>query len=324
MPRQIWLFLSLAVAVTLVVGVACGGDDDGSSNEEPTPQARVGAAEMSADTTLHHWQALMALKDGDIDDTRDHVQHVLDAVANDATHAEGMRGVLAVLDADNLEEAEHGIETMLAGRADPGLTREMLHLQMALSALERSDQDYATHHMDHFLALSAGDNADEAENVRAIMAEGRSDEAMTRLESMIESMAGAMPGTDMDGDPGGEPQLEVDREVTMVMTEFAFDPTEIRATVGERVRLVAVNRGAVLHDITTEAFAGDVETTSGAAEHVSTGGADHGAADSFHVALNTGETVELVFEATEAGEYELFCSVPGHRQLGMTARLIVE
>jgi uncharacterized cupredoxin-like copper-binding protein len=44
----------------------------------------------------------------------------------------------------------------------------------------------------------------------------------------------------------------------------------------------------------------------------------------FHTAAESGETSELLFVATEAGEFKLFCTVPGHEQLGMTAVLIVD
>ena len=36
------------------------------------------------------------------------------------------------------------------------------------------------------------------------------------------------------------------------------------------------------------------------------------------------ERAVKVFVAEESGELELFCSVPGHRELGMTVRLIIE
>ena len=43
-----------------------------------------------------------------------------------------------------------------------------------------------------------------------------------------------------------------------------------------------------------------------------------------HVAAEGDEHGELVFEATEAGEYEFYCSVPGHREAGMVGMIIIE
>ena len=112
------------------------------------------------------------------------------------------------------------------------------------------------------------------------------------------------------------------RTIRVVMNEFSYDPDEIRVKVGERVRLILVNEGAVLHDITTEDFQGTAESTGDTAHgHDDNGRAD---ANDFHAALESGGTSELEFVADEAGTFELFCSVPGHRQAGMTATLIVE
>ena len=58
--------------------------------------------------------------------------------------------------------------------------------------------------------------------------------------------------------------------------------------------------------------------------HDSTASGDHMDAGTFHAAATAGGTAELVFEADEAGEYTLFCTVPGHRELGMTATLVIE
>ncbi len=113
-----------------------------------------------------------------------------------------------------------------------------------------------------------------------------------------------------------------DREVTIVVTEFRYEPSRIGAKVGERVRIVVQNRGTVLHDLTTEHFNGDVKPAGGV-EHGSSTGADH-ASNIFHVAVDSGQTRELVFQAHAPGEYTLFCTVLGHRDAGMTARLIVE
>ncbi len=40
--------------------------------------------------------------------------------------------------------------------------------------------------------------------------------------------------------------------------------------------------------------------------------------------LNTGETETVEFIANKSGTFEYYCSVPGHRQLGMKGNLIVE
>lgn len=110
------------------------------------------------------------------------------------------------------------------------------------------------------------------------------------------------------------------RVITVRAGEFAFEPREIHVTVGETVRLILVNEGTVLHDITAFEFVGHA-TAAGSTEHAHSAEA-MGA--EFHTAAETGATSELVFTPTEAGEFQLVCTVPGHEQLGMTAVLVVD
>lgn len=320
----------LVFAVTLSLAwlaASCGNGDEPAEpgTQTATAVASTGAVgsnsvEMSASIVLHHWEAITAIKAGNLDDARHHIQHILDAVAADETHAGAMRDALAALQANNLDEAEHGIQGMLAGRAEPGLTPEVMHLQMAMAALTAEDEDEARHHIDHFMGLGV-DMAD-AQRFMALLDEGQRDQAIEHLEVMLAAHGGEMPHGDAPADH--ETKLEADREVTVVMTEFAFEPNVIRAKVGERVRLVAINRGAVLHDITAEEFHGTVETVGEMEMHESTSGGGHADTGTFHAAAAGGETAELVFAPDEPAEYTLFCTVPGHRELGMTATLIVE
>jgi nitrite reductase (NO-forming) len=111
--------------------------------------------------------------------------------------------------------------------------------------------------------------------------------------------------------------VHVDRTINVVMTEFAYEPAEIVVALGETVRLVLTNEGGVLHDITSDGFHGVLHTAEGT-DH------DHAQPDGgFHAAAEVGLQAELIFTAEEVGEFDLFCSVPGHRDLGMTAVLLV-
>ena len=89
------------------------------------------------------------------------------------------------------------------------------------------------------------------------------------------------------------------REIKVSASEFAFDPTQIKAKVGEKIKLTLTNAD---------------------------GG--HGIAiPAFNVSLKPakGETGSTVFIADKAGTYPFFCNVfcgSGHRQ--MRGELIVE
>lgn len=76
---------------------------------------------------------------------------------------------------------------------------------------------------------------------------------------------------------------------------------ELRVKVGDVVEIVLVNGDGMPHDFTIEELG----------------------VHSDQVASVT-ESVRVVFTVTEAGEFEYFCSIPGHRQGGMFGKLIVE
>ena len=121
-------------------------------------------------------------------------------------------------------------------------------------------------------------------------------------------------------DPVGE-----ERVIDMLTEDFRFVPDTITVKVGETIRLKLENHDPVLHDYTTD------EAEFIILEAV---GASHGDHDvdaeeqvslqPLHIAAEADEHGELVFEATEAGEYEFYCSVPGHREAGMVGTVIIE
>lgn len=101
-------------------------------------------------------------------------------------------------------------------------------------------------------------------------------------------------------EPGGMGGMQV---VNVVAKEFAFEPAEIRVRPG-MVRFVVKNEGTVEHDF----------EIMGVAEH----GAEHE-----QMLFRAGETHTLEVELAP-GRYEAVCNVPGHKEAGMTATIIVE
>jgi len=86
--------------------------------------------------------------------------------------------------------------------------------------------------------------------------------------------------------------------IDMTGNDFSFDPSEINVKVGEKVRVV-LNAVDMPHDFVVDEL--DVKTKT----------------------AQPGETVEVEFTATEAGEYEYYCSVGEHRANGMVGTLTV-
>lgn len=86
---------------------------------------------------------------------------------------------------------------------------------------------------------------------------------------------------------------------TIEGNNYAFDLEEIKVKKGDTVRLNLTSTGG-LHDIVI---------------------------DEYRVAskkLNDGETDTVEFVADIAGEFEYYCSVGNHRQMGMAGKLTVE
>ena len=147
----------------------------GGSHSEPTALA------LDEAVAMHHWMALTAMTADDVVQAMHHVGHAIELL-EDQEHRQGMEAVLVSLETGALHDAEHEIEVMLAGIAEPELSMGELHLQLTLSAILVHDAPDATHHLQHFAAdvderereiaqkvLEHIDAGDEAEAERAII-----------------------------------------------------------------------------------------------------------------------------------------------------------
>lgn len=97
-----------------------------------------------------------------------------------------------------------------------------------------------------------------------------------------------------NGDAGGS------GGVTVVATEFAFDPSSFSLPADTDVELTLENAGVVEHDLVVEELGDQELVYADAGESVT-------------------ETVNL-----PAGSYTIYCSIPGHREAGMEGSLTVE
>jgi plastocyanin len=106
----------------------------------------------------------------------------------------------------------------------------------------------------------------------------------------------ATPAATDDADPGSTSS----GGVTIVATEFAFDPEDFSLPADEDVELTLENAGVVEHDIVVEELD-----------------------DRELVYANAGETVTETVNLS-AGTYTFYCSIPGHRASGMEGTLTVD
>ncbi len=108
--------------------------------------------------------------------------------------------------------------------------------------------------------------------------------------------------------------------ITIGMTEFAFEPAEISASVGQPVKLALVNKGTLLHDFSSMDAKVEVMSMQEGAAH-DTG--DMESQMTMHMAVDASTTETLEFTPTDTGTYEFYCSVEGHKAAGMVGKLIV-
>jgi plastocyanin len=87
-------------------------------------------------------------------------------------------------------------------------------------------------------------------------------------------------------------------EVTVEMTEMAFDPSTLEVTAGEPFNLTVSNVGQAFHDLTIDEL-------------------------DLRIGVDSGQTTTAGLEVAEPGEYEYYCSVSGHASAGMRGTLTV-
>jgi uncharacterized cupredoxin-like copper-binding protein len=140
---------------------------------------------------------------------------------------------------------------------------------------------------------------------------------MFRLTSRLLALALVLTFT-LAACGGAAPDSTTPRTVMLTLNEFQFQPAEITVNVGQPVKLVLKNNGTVLHDfVSTDAMVEVME------EH----GAMHdmgGMPTAMHAAIEAGQQGTLEFKATQAGTYTFYCTIAGHKEAGMTGKLIVK
>ena len=113
-------------------------------------------------------------------------------------------------------------------------------------------------------------------------------------------------------------------KLTIEAKEFSFSPTHTTVKVGQIVEVVLKNAGVTTHDFTIEKIKLKDKSVSHGDEHMmdTAGGIDPDQLP-VHVAAEMGHVGDVTFTPTEAGEYEYYCTVAGHKVSGMVGKLTV-
>jgi plastocyanin len=89
--------------------------------------------------------------------------------------------------------------------------------------------------------------------------------------------------------------------IEIVETDFALDPADVTVDGPGTYTFRAVNEGETTHALEIEGHGIEEETED----------------------FGPGESAELTVELTESGEYEMYCPVGNHREMGMVGTLTV-
>ena len=109
---------------------------------------------------------------------------------------------------------------------------------------------------------------------------------------------GATP-TPTAASESGSPQAGV-KEIQVVGSEYLFSPSSITVTKGETVSLTFRNTGKFVHNLTIEGLGVSTKT------------------------IAAGQSDSIEFTASQAGTFTFYCSIGGHRGMGMEGSLEVK
>ena len=132
-------------------------------------------------------------------------------------------------------------------------------------------------------------------------------------------------GHDMDhmadlsrfGEPGDP--AKADRTITIKAREMAYDLSTLTIRAGETIKFVLVNEGTQSHELGI----GDAEYFAAHRKMMASMKMDHGDMPNMTVA-EMGETKSFAWTFTKPGAFEFSCSMPGHAELGMVGKIVVQ
>ncbi len=117
------------------------------------------------------------------------------------------------------------------------------------------------------------------------------------------------------------------RPLTVTGQSFQFAPKTIEVPAGQPVRLTLRNPDTIEHDFQVDHL--PMKMTASEMRHLheemanAPGMDGAGGMDMLHLHSLPGESHSITFTPTKPGTYAVYCSVPGHKDAGMTATLVV-
>lgn len=110
---------------------------------------------------------------------------------------------------------------------------------------------------------------------------------------------------------GSPPAVQAGQVVTLVLRDYSITPSKTTVKAGEPVTFIAVNEGAMIHEVVVEP-AGVID------EPLEFDGHEAEIED-----IHPGEAKSLTVTFSEPGQYQLACHLPGHFEQGMVVQIEV-
>jgi nitrite reductase (NO-forming) len=129
------------------------------------------------------------------------------------------------------------------------------------------------------------------------------------------------------GSPAAASSLSSPLEVTVTATEFSFSPSTLTVPAGRVVQLTFLDKGQSIHNWTVQGLSATGVKLLSAPKDLGASFASEMARSvaqgiPFAVA-NPGERTVVQFTPTTVGVFKTLCTLPGHAQMGMVAKLQV-
>ena len=113
------------------------------------------------------------------------------------------------------------------------------------------------------------------------------------------------------------------RVIEVIMKEgegtMSYEPARIEVTRGEQIRFVLKNAGELAHEFVLASTADNLKHAALMQKYP-----DMEHDDPNGKTLQPKGNAEIVWRFTKRGEFEYGCLIPGHREAGMTGKIIVK
>jgi uncharacterized cupredoxin-like copper-binding protein len=150
------------------------------------------------------------------------------------------------------------------------------------------------------------------------------------------ALATGSPTTTTAGTPGAlvtaaasQTTVTAAQTITVIATEFKFDPNTITVKVGQPVQIIMKNNGTVDHELEVEDLKAsnavlDLSQAGKIPEDERDEAMGDAAQGEVHAYAAAGGTATITFTPTTAGSYDFACNLPGHKDAGMTGTIVVQ